>query len=180
MRFSRCQLVLLPATAAILCLLLHGGQAFVPASSTTRTKASPFHASARTRSSSSSRRRGRAGTSLLKMAVQTPPPKTKPELDEGRVKDEELLSVIELAGRKAAAAGFLPVLGAKSKEEQDIMWKLKVCVCVTAVFFSLREKTAWRRQRSDSLMVDFGNRHRAKHAVPRSAYADICFRSKHR
>lgn len=63
---------------------------------------------------------------MLKMAVQPPPPKTKPEFEEGRVADEELLSVIELAGRKAAAAGFLPVLGAKAKEEQDIMWKLKV------------------------------------------------------
>eukprot|EP00752_Nemacystus_decipiens_P005671 g5132.t1 len=60
------------------------------------------------------------------MAVQTPPPKTEPRFEEGRVADEELLSVIELAGRKAAAAGFLPVLGAKVKEEQDIMWKLKV------------------------------------------------------
>lgn len=62
------------------------------------------------------------------MAVQTPPKPKKPEFDEGRVPDDELLSVIELAGRKAAAAGFLPVLGAKApgKEEQDIMWKLKV------------------------------------------------------
>lgn len=62
------------------------------------------------------------------MAVQTPPPKNtrEPEFPEGRVADEELLSVIELAGRKAAKAGFLPVLGAKAKEEQDIMWKLKV------------------------------------------------------
>ena len=127
-----CQLAL-PATAAALglCLHLHGGEAFVPALSASRTKTSPFHASANTpssssSSSSSSRRRGRDGAGLLKMAVQTPPPPTKPEFDDGRVADEELLSVIELAGRKAAAAGFLPVLGAKAKEEQDIMWKLKV------------------------------------------------------
>lgn len=72
--------------------------------------------------------RGRRGAVRggLKMSVQTPPKPKEPEFAEGRVADEELLSVIELAGRKAAAAGFLPVLGAKAKEEQDIMWKLKV------------------------------------------------------
>lgn len=58
------------------------------------------------------------------MATQTPPPST--DLDEGRVADDENLSVIELTGRKAADSAFLPVVGAKAKEEQDIMWKLKV------------------------------------------------------
>lgn len=61
------------------------------------------------------------------MAVQPPPKPKKPQLDEGRVPDDEIpLSVIERAGRQAVAAGFVPVLGAKVKEEQDIMWKLKV------------------------------------------------------
>ncbi|CBN78336.1 NADH dehydrogenase (ubiquinone) [Ectocarpus siliculosus] len=73
-----------------------------------------------------SRSRRGVGRGGLKMSVQTPPKPKEPEFGEGRVADEELLSVIELAGRKAAAAGFLPVLGAKAKEEQDIMWKLKV------------------------------------------------------
>lgn len=100
------------ATAAVLlgsALLAQDGQAFVPASLTSRARAA----------------------SSLRMAVQTPPKKPYPEFDEGRVADEELLSVIELAGRKAAKAGFLPVLGAKAKEEQDIMWKLKVCAGAT-------------------------------------------------
>lgn len=99
------------ATAVALAgvaLLVQDGQAFVPAPLTSRARAAP-------------------SSHALKMAVEMPP-KKKPEFAEDRVADEELLSVIELAGRKAAAAGFLPVLGAKAKEEQDIMWKLKVRV----------------------------------------------------
>lgn len=125
MRFpdsGRCPLAVLLAVA----LALHEGRAFVPAVLTSSriaaTSSSPLHAPGKMHSSS---RRG-AGRGGLKMAVQTPPKPKKPEFDEGRVADEELLSVIELAGRKAAAAGFLPVLGAKAKEEQDVMWKLKV------------------------------------------------------
>lgn len=68
------------------------------------------------------------------MAVQTPPKPKKPEFAEDRVPDDELLSVIELAGRKAAAAGFLPTLGGKAKEEQDIMWKLKVSAPAISLF----------------------------------------------
>lgn len=64
---------------------------------------------------------------MLKMAVQPPPPtkRNKPADDEDRVADEELLSVIELAGRRAADAGLLPRLKG-NKEEKDVMWKLKV------------------------------------------------------
>ncbi|CAM9357939.1 unnamed protein product [Ectocarpus fasciculatus] len=127
MRFpssSGCPLTVLLAVA----LCLHEGQAFVPSVLTSSRIAaktsSPLHAPGKTHGRSSRRGAGRGGG--LKMGVQTPPKPKKPEFAEGRVADEELLSVIELAGRKAAAAGFLPVLGAKAKEEQDIMWKLKV------------------------------------------------------
>lgn len=120
---SSCCQIGVTATVALLCTV-NEVQSFVPSGSISRARqsASPFHASA-----GAHRRSGRGVRgSPLQMAVQTPPKPKKPEFDEDRVADEELLSVIELAGRKAAAAGFLPVLGAKAKEEQDVMWKLKV------------------------------------------------------
>ncbi|CAN0504440.1 unnamed protein product [Ectocarpus sp. 12 AP-2014] len=117
--------------AALLVYLAHGGEALVSVSSTSPStstlKASPSHPSANTMRSngSSSRTRSRAGGSL-KMTVRTPPPKQAKRAAGGEREADDDPGVIERVGRKAAAAGVVPVLGAKTNEEHDIMWKLKV------------------------------------------------------
>lgn len=60
------------------------------------------------------------------MTLRTPRPKESKHAAEGEREGQGNLSVIDRTGRKAAAAGIVPVLGTKTNEERDIMWKLKV------------------------------------------------------